>query len=308
MADIIEWARTAPADDFWITAAVLVGLTIAGFIGAFYYFLRKRIIEDTPTSRIRSAAQGYVELTGIGKLMEGPPIIAPLTGTPCTWYSYEIEERRRSRRRTRWVTIDRGTSEELFLLEDETGTCVIDPEWAGVTPAARDIWYGSTARPSGGPGSGRRWFSGGRYRYTEQRLHPGEPLFAIGLFETVGGAGGHFNVDGDVRTLLREWKRDSEQLLEKFDYNRDGDIDVREWEAVRQQALREVMARHAERKTVEPMNLMTATHDRRRPYILSAVPQDHLVRRFHHYSIGLILLFFAAGTASTWIIGLRLGW
>ncbi len=197
MNGIIEWARTAPADDFWITAAVLIGLAVAGFIGAFYYFLRKRIIEDTPTARIRSAAQGYVELTGIGKLMDGPPIISPLTGTQCTWYSYQIEERRRSRRRTRWVTVDRGTSDELFLLEDETGTCVIDPEGAGVTPAARDIWYGATPRPASGPGGGRRWFSGGRYRYTEQRLHPGEPLFAIGLFETVGGAGGHFNVDGE---------------------------------------------------------------------------------------------------------------
>ncbi len=68
------------------------------------------------------------------------------------------------------------------------------------------------------------------------------------------------------------------------------------------------MARHAERKIAEPMNLMSATHDRRRPYILSAVPQDDLVRRFHHYSIGLILVFFAAGAVSTWLIGLRLGW
>lgn len=287
---------------------MLVGLTVAGFIGAFYYFLRKRIIEDTPTARIRSAAQGYVELTGIGKLMDGPPIISPLTGTQCTWYSYRIEERRRSGRRTRWVTVDKGTSDELFILEDETGTCVIDPEGAGITPAAKDIWYGSTPRPASGPGGGRRWFSGRRYRYTEQRLHPGEPLYAIGLFETVGGAGGHFNVDGDVRELLREWKRGSERLLEKFDRNRDGEIDVQEWEAVRQQAYREVMVRHAERKTAEPMNLMTATHDRRRPYILSAVPQDDLVRRFHHYSAVLILLFFATGATATWLIGLRLGW
>lgn len=57
-----------------------------------------------------------------------------------------------------------------------------------------------------------------------------------------------------------------------------------------------------------PVNLMIATHDNRRPYIPSALPQDDLVRRFHYYSIGLILLFFAAGAAATWLIGIRLGW
>ncbi len=305
---IITWARTAPADDFWIVAAILVVLTVGGFVGTFYYLMRKRIIEDTPTSLIRSAAQGYIELVGVGRLLEGPPIVSPLTGTHCTWYSYEIAERRRSGRRTRWVTIDKGTSEELFMLEDSTGTCVIDPEGASVTPGHRDVWYGSTARPSARSGGKRRWLSGGRYRYTEQRLQPGEPLYAIGLFETVGGAGGDFHVDDDVRELLRDWKRDSERLLRQFDRNKDGEIDVQEWETVRKQAYREVMAHHAERKTAAPTNLMSATHDRRRPYILSAVPQDDLVRRFHYYASGLIVLFFAAGAASTWLIGLRLGW
>jgi len=306
MDGIITWAHTAPPDDFWLVAGILILLTLGGFAGAFYYFLRKRIIEDTPTSLIRSAAQGYVELTGIGRFLDGPPIVSPLTGKHCTWYSWQIEERRRSGRRTRWVTVERGTSGELFQLEDETGACVIDPEGASVTATTRDIWYGSSARPTTGPGGGG-WLSAGRYRYTEHRLLPGEPLYAIGLFQTVGGAGSEFNVDIDMRELLREWKQDSERLLRQFDRNSDGEIDVQEWEAVRKQAYREVMARHAERKTAEPMNLMAATQDRRRPYILSSVPQDDLVRRFHYRSIGLIILFFAAGAAATWIIGLRLG-
>jgi len=204
--------------------------------------------------------------------------------------------------------VNKGASDNLFLLEDGTGQCVIDPEDASVTPGAKDSWYGSTAWPASAPGGGTRWFSGGRYRYTEQRLHPDEPLFAIGLFETIGGAGCRFNIDGDVRDLLREWKKDSERLLEKFDRNKDGEIDVQEWEAVRRQAYRQVMARHEERTTAEPMNLLSTTHDRRRPFILSAVPQDDLVCRFHRYSVGLILLFFAAGAVSTWLIGLRLDW
>lgn len=76
-----QWVKQIPDDDFWTFAIILISLTIGGFIGAFYFFLRKRIIEDTPTSAIRSAAQGYVELSGIGKLIEGS-IIPDLSLAP----------------------------------------------------------------------------------------------------------------------------------------------------------------------------------------------------------------------------------
>src|SRR3989344_2532101 len=46
-----------------------------------------RLVEDTPTAQNRSAPQGYVELEGNGKLMDGPPIIAKLSGLPCVWGS-----------------------------------------------------------------------------------------------------------------------------------------------------------------------------------------------------------------------------
>lgn len=307
MSALIEWAHQAPSDDFWSAVIFLVILAGVGFIGAFYFFSRKRIIEDTPTSRIRSAPQGYVELNGTGLLMEGPPNIAPLTGTHCTWYSYEIEERRRSGKRSHWTTIETGTSEELFLLKDDTGSCIIDPEGAYVTPGATDSWYGSTVKPQRGPATGSGFLAMGRYRYTEKRLHPKESLYAIGLFKTVGGEGAEFDIKGDVRDLLREWKRNSQAMLNKYDENRDGEIDMEEWGAIREAALKEVMARYRELKSEPPVNMMSNTRDSRRPYILSAVPQDGLIRRFQYYSLALILLFFVTGAAVTWLIGLRMG-
>lgn len=72
----------------------------------------------------------------------------------------------------------------------------------------------------------------GGYRYTEMRIHPNEPLYAIGLFETVGGAGSEYNTGSDVGHLLREWKKNSEQLLARFDENKDGQIDMEEWQKV----------------------------------------------------------------------------
>jgi len=306
--DIINWAQHSPTDDFWITAGVLVATTVGGFVGSFWFYLRKRVIEDTPTSLIRSAAQGYIELNGTGKLMDGPPILAPLTGSVCTWFSYQIEERRRSGKRTNWVTVEQGTSDELFLLEDETGICVIDPEGASVTPSARDIWYGATRQPTTGPSPRRGGFTFGigSYRYCEHRMNPGDPLYALGLFKTVGGAGGAFNVDADVRELLRAWKRDSERLLREYDANKDGEVDMEEWQKVREAAYKTIMEQHADRKTAMPSNIMARTGDVRRPYILSALPQASLERRYALYTSGLIVLFFLAGSAATWLIGMRL--
>jgi hypothetical protein len=151
MSAIIEWGKHSASDDFWMVAGIAIVLTIAGFAGAFYFFMRKRIMEDTPTSKIRSAAQGYVEIDGTGDLLEGPPIIGPLTGKTCTWYSYKIEERRRSGKNSNWHTLEKAISDELFLIIDDTGQCIIDPEGASVTPAEKDVWYGASSRPRRGP-------------------------------------------------------------------------------------------------------------------------------------------------------------
>ena len=52
-----------------------------------------RLIENTPTAKIRSAVQGYVELNGQTLLMNGPVIVSPLSGKTCVWYRYKIEEK-----------------------------------------------------------------------------------------------------------------------------------------------------------------------------------------------------------------------
>jgi len=46
LAPATDWVKQSPGDDFWTFAIVLVLLTVGGFTGAFYFFLRKRIIED----------------------------------------------------------------------------------------------------------------------------------------------------------------------------------------------------------------------------------------------------------------------
>ena len=307
-----ESVKAAPADDFWIWAIILVIASIAGFFFAFKFMNSKRIIEDTPTSKIRSAAQGYLELIGHGYLMEGQPITSPLTGTSCTWYDFKVEEHRQSGKNSKWVTIRKGTSDELFLIKDETGQCIIDPEGAQVTVVNKSVWYGSSSNPMAGPSSKRKSgffslsFGNKRYRYTEKLLHPGESLYAIGLYKTVGGAGAKFDVNEDVRELVREWKADTETMMKRFDTNKDGEIDLNEWQRVREEAYKEVMKKHSEQKTLPPVHLMNKTNDRRRPFILSALAQDDLTRKLHIYSVLSISTFILCGILSTLLISARL--
>lgn len=304
---IEQWAITAPADDFWKLSVFLIIVAAGGFAGAFIFLIRKRIIEDTPTSTIRSAAQGYVELIGRGELIEEQPIIAPLTATTCTWYRYSIEKRRYSGRRRRWDTVEQGESESLFRLLDDTGETLIDPEGAVVTPAIKQVWYGHTRHPQGPPWE-RKWYSLGssRYRYTEERMHPGDRLYAIGLFNTSDSHGTNRPIDREVRDLVREWKMHSEKLLEEYDRNRDGELDLNEWERVRAAALETVTLERLTREALPPVNTLGKTCDRRRPYLLSSLPQSNLVRRFSLYATACMLAFLLAGPVTAWMILLRL--
>ena len=81
---------------FWLLVAGLGASTVYSFWYAFKAWGKNRLIEDTPISRIRSAAQGYVELSGRGTMPPNAENKGPLTGIPCTWWRYKIEERSRS--------------------------------------------------------------------------------------------------------------------------------------------------------------------------------------------------------------------
>ena len=116
--------------------------TLASLLGLFRSLMRMRLIADTPVSLIRSAPQGYVELQGITRMMEGQPIISPLSGERCVWYRYTVEEKTDSK--NEWKTIERKQSTAIFHLDDGTGRCIVDPEGAEVVAATTRHWRGDT--------------------------------------------------------------------------------------------------------------------------------------------------------------------
>jgi hypothetical protein len=314
---------TASVGEFWFAIVLLVVLALLSFYGLFRFFTRARLIEDTPTSKIRSAAQGYLELNGVADLLPGTPVVAPLSQLQCVWYRYKIEEHQPrahsfgSRRdRNRWNVVEKGTSDALFQFADDTGDCVIDPEGAEVTPAIHQIWYGRNHYPGGAPLASRDggWmarlgvgisFGMGRYRYTEERILPATDLYVIGQFRTLGTGGGG-DRDADVGAALRAWKRDQAELLKRFDQDGDGKIDLAEWDAARQAAEAAVDARLRDRQQTAPVNVLANPRVSRRPFIISVESQREMARRLRLFAGASLAGFLGGGTAVVWALGVRL--
>ena len=162
---------------------------------AIYFIKAARNIEDSPTAKIRSAAQGYVELKGIPQPFSTQPTIGKLSQKPCAWYRYKIEKFKTIRTETKtkasWHLLEQGMSDAPFLLDDGTGQCIIQPFGAEIMPTQGDAWRGHTRISHPPATSFLRWFfwdSWGSYRYTEHRLEFDRPIYASGMFCTVSSS------------------------------------------------------------------------------------------------------------------------
>jgi hypothetical protein len=255
-----------------------VAVALAGSAVAWYLAHRRfHLIHDTPTARIRSAAQGFVELMGTADLSPGQ---APLSFDglpPCVWFEVVISEQRSGDGRVSTWT---RTSDETFVLRDATGECIIDPDHAEVHMAHVRRWQKDT------------------HRYHARYLRQGEPLYAIGALETLRGADGDFDQRADVAHLLREWKRDPRDLRRRFDSDRNGQICAQEWQQAVAEAERIVAVQHEERHAHPAVNVMRAP-SRGLPYILSNRDPEALAQRFRHWSWFHACVFFAALAGGT---------
>lgn len=297
-----EFIAQAPTDHFLLGTVIAAVAAVLAFVGGFVMLYRARLIENTPTSRVRSASQGYAELAGLMSLMPGDPIVCPLTASRCCWWNYAVEERQtrysNGKRRTEWITVDSGTSDALFLLKDDTGECVIDPEGATVIPNKKRRWYGSSRRPRNAPVSGGGVLGGllgsafSSYRYTEELLFPGRPIYAIGLFRTHGDGGVVQSIDQDVRELLAKWKRDP-KMRALLDVNKDGELDAREWEAATRLAEKRARSEQSTHAPLPDTHLLSKPPGRR-PFLLSALTEAQLVRRYRLYGWAALAGFLAA--------------
>ncbi len=119
-----------------------LGLGIILFVKGIGWMRKRRLIENIPTSKVRSLAMGLVEIFGEAVPAQGKILKSPFSGKDCIYYRYIIDEYRSSGKSSRWVTVDKGDSHENFYLKDDTGSVLVDPGGANVD-IPMDFEFGS---------------------------------------------------------------------------------------------------------------------------------------------------------------------
>lgn len=242
---------------------------------------RQRLIQDVATSRIASAAQGYVELSGRIARHADEMLLAKLSQTPCVWYRYQIEKKDSD---GDWRVEEFGSSDQTFLLSDASGSCVVDPDGAEITTSHKNIWTESSRR------------------YTEYLLLPGDDLYALGEFATLGYDVSPQDFRRDVGELLAEWKVDRAELLRRFDANQDGEIDLTEWGNAREAAQKQVQAQQREQAAGGPVHLLGKPRAKR-PFLLSNLGHDGLSQRYRRWAWAHLAVFLSScGGLAYWAI------
>ncbi|CDW92350.1 MAG: GIDE domain-containing protein [Thiomonas sp.] len=246
-----------------------LALGAVGLVQFFRLQRRRRVMEDMPTARIRSAAQGYVELIGRA-LPPDAPLFSPITRTPCCWYRYKIEKRDDDNKNS-WSVQEQGKSTTQFWLDDDTGRCIVDPEGAEVRARSRNTWTGAAAQLI--PGTSEVLMTGDSdHRYTEHLILPGQTLYALGWFSSLSPL--QASAHEEVRERIAAWKADPQQRR-AFDANRDGELDMAEFEQLRQQAAAAVEADRRERAAQPQTHVLKKPKDRRL-FLLTTEPHDDL--------------------------------
>jgi len=287
----------------WITesAPVLgvsgmsVGLML--FLNGFGNWKQKRLIEDYPTSKVRSIAMGKVEV--IGAAIPRATLRTPYGGVDCVYYRYELQEfYRDTRGRTQWRTVARGTSGAIpFGVRDDTGEVLVLPDGARFDLSTRQMipvgggssGIGVTSALVGGPGVTEKT------RAIEEHIPTYGSVYVLGTARPIRPEPSDRRRELAMR--LRALKSDRERLAE-FDTNKDGRIDEGEWKAAVAAVESDMLEEKLSPDTDSADRVVIGSGDHGRLFLISDHSEEKLVRRLTRSSlIGVVfgLLLFGAG-------------
>ncbi len=165
----------------WATLALGAGPVLLW--RSFRDLRTRRLVQNTPTARVRSMPMGLVEVCG--EAVARSELAAPFSGRPCAYWQVDIATRTR---RNAWTVVHRNASGHPFFLRDETGVALIYPEDArvrlnfqveeeclGVTLPEVYAQYLREQRLAGGT----LWRMGAM-RFRERLLETGQRIYVLG--------------------------------------------------------------------------------------------------------------------------------
>lgn len=218
----------------WLMAAIATS-----FFASIFNYWRLLKITEAPISTIAAAAQGYVEL--FGKASTDKPLKTPYQDIPCVWYRSSVYANRENdddkvADLLNMMPLEYTESKTVFTLDDGTAQCKVDPQGAEV------IYF-----------EARTWRKND-HRYVEEYLPVGKPLYVIGNLDTRKELLDEAALHRAIGTKLADWKTRPQQLLNRYDQNLNGQIDMDEWELARRDAINEVKAEHVMQTNLNDKN------------------------------------------------------
>lgn len=250
----------------YIHEGLLLPVGLYLFLHGFEILRRKRLIENTPTSKIRSVAMGFAEITGLAR--EKFPLRSPITATECACFKFLIEkETRDSKGRTHWSTVQQGASTTYFYAEDSTGRLLVDPLDAELM-LVRD-YYETKGVP--------------RYRYSEWRVEPGDYVYILGSVRKFVDAA--VDRQARLRDRLQKLKENKNELM-KFDADRDGQINAEEWDRARAAAEQQLLEEELKKPVENSDDLVIAKGEAEKAFIISDRDEKDVCARLMWASMG----------------------
>lgn len=220
--------------------AFLVVLGGMGVYSSLKRFKQRRCIEDTPSSEIRSAAQGLVEIQGHALPRFGSSYRC-MIGRPCVYRDLKIEKYVKRGKNSSWETVFQETEGAEFIVSDGTGIAQVlvssadlmlleNPTlWVNLTNEARErLAESHGARVEGlSPDLGFfSLFTGRSLRVTERVIRVAGPVYVRGYFQTVKEMNPYLIEPQYLNFLARigELRKQPSWKMKAFDLDRDGRI------------------------------------------------------------------------------------
>jgi hypothetical protein len=176
-----------------IAGIVAIGLLVL----SFRYFNRKRLIDDTPTSKTQGVFIGMAEVKGTAE--SDSPLVSYLGGIKCVYYKWHIDEHWSrtetststdsrghthvsTRQSNGWTTVAKGVEFCKFYLKDDTGVLQVNPDGAEVNAIDTfnrtctmidPLYFGKGPLEAVANSDGRR-------RFIESALPLHSPLYIMG--------------------------------------------------------------------------------------------------------------------------------
>ncbi|CAI2718570.1 GIDE domain-containing protein [Nitrospina watsonii] len=280
-------------DELEIIFLSLIGAIIGLYL--FYAGFRelqiKRIIQNTPTSKINTGAVGTnVEVKGRIIAEKDKIVRAPISGRPCALFNIEIQKWQRDRKsgfsrnrslfslgerrgwqRGRWVTIASFFSDAGFYVDDDSGAnamVLVEGATVNRSGTTQDYECSSNEFSTMDPDlyavldqnkrkirsfklKDSSWLLSNDYRFREWCFVPGEEVFVLGYADS--------NLKlarpkkAGVKFFLEAKKliRKNKELQKRLDTNQDGKLDYYELERGAQAVAKKLSARYSKQKLEE---------------------------------------------------------